>query len=118
MGAIASRVSMAVDGRELKNYLRLSHDDDDALVAMLLTVAVELAEQHVGTNLNHLDQAPPLPPLPLPTLVRLWIFRYVAWRYERRDERSAESVGSGQGSVTWGGTPDYALLAPWRTVRV
>lgn len=116
MGAIAKRIVWGTEKAGLKVYLRLSHDDDDGLLKVLLAVAVELAEQYVGAGLDHLDPEEGTP-LPLPEPVRLWTYRYVAWRYERRDERSAESTGRGGDSITWQDEPDYSLLAPWRTVR-
>lgn len=115
MGAIAKRMVWAMEKAGLKVYLRISHDADDGLLKVLLTVAVELAEQYVGENLDYLDPVGGTP-LPLPEPVRLWVYRYAAWRYERRDERSAESIGRGGDSIDWKDEPDYALLAQWRTV--
>jgi hypothetical protein len=108
----------------LLQYLRIStlpeeelgEADEDHLLSelrMMLTAAIELAEQYVGTGLDFLE-----PEADLPEAVRLWCYRYVAWRFQRRDERKAESLGRGGDSVTWGEEPDYSLLYPWRTVML
>jgi len=124
MGAISSRMAWDDEQEGLLQYLRIStlpeeelgEADEDHLLSelrMMLTAAIELAEQYVGTGLDFLE-----PEADLPEAVRLWCYRYVAWRFQRRDERKAESLGRGGDSVTWGEEPDYSLLYPWRTVML
>lgn len=131
MGAIASRMAWDQEKEGLLHYLRVSPLTEEELGAgvedpllselrVMLTAAVELAEQYVGTDLDYLDEpvgegetAPKLP-----QAVRLWCYRYVAWRFQRRDERKDEASGRGGDYVTWGEEPDYSLLSPWRTVKL
>lgn len=131
MGAIANRMPWEKEKEGLLQYLRLSvlppeeleQGEEDPLLSelrVLYAAAIELAEQYVGRNLDYLDEEPgPGKEKPaLPESVRLWCWRYVAWRFSRRDERKDEGTGRGGDYVTWGEEPDYSLLFPWRTVRL
>lgn len=124
MGAISSRMAWDDEQEGLLQYLRIStlpeeelgEAEEDPLLSelrMMLTAAIELAEQYVGDGLDYLDIEPEEN---LPEAVRLWCYRYVAWRFNRRDDRKAEATARGGDSVTWGEEPDYSLLSPWRTV--
>lgn len=131
MGAIASRMTWGAEKAGLLQYLRIStlpveeleEGEEDPLLSelrVMLTVAIELAEQYVGANLDYLDEEVEGAEegLALPENVRLWCWRYVAWRFNRRDDRREEGTGRGGDYVTWGEEPDYSLLSPWRTVRL
>ncbi|MDY0339898.1 MAG: hypothetical protein RBS17_01630 [Coriobacteriia bacterium] len=129
MGVIADRMTWDSEKDGLLQYLRLStlppedlgEGEEDPLLSelrLMLAVAVELAEQYVGTNLDYLDDEDGGEESELPESVRLWCYRYVAWRFNRRDDRTSEGSSRGGDSITWGEEPDYSLLAPWRTVRL
>lgn len=116
MGAIRERIDLTSAGTMalIRDYVGVSHTDSDDELKVFAMAAVDLAEQYIGSGMDHLDEGDPLP-----DAVMLWVLQYTAWRYERRDGRMAQREGGAHGvSVEWQDEPDYALLFPWRTVRV
>lgn len=96
-----------------KSHLKVEHEEDDALIASLITAARELAESYIGRSLAtetassyELGYAPDSVPGP----IRLAILRIVATHYENRED---EVVGTVVARLS---EDAKALLDPYRVV--
>ncbi len=100
-GAGGGALSVPVSLGELRQFLRLDGDGDDALLAGLARAATEMAEVWLGEALapNWND---------IPEGVRLGVLRLVASLYAGRDAAPGAAL------------PDAvaACLAPWRRMRL
>lgn len=94
---------------EMKNYLRVSHEEDDEYIADLINAAKEDADNYLNNPFEDSDEEE----LDIPATVKRWVMARVARQYERRTEGlSSESV-SGLNSITWG-KEEYSGIQQYR----
>lgn len=113
--AVQERLTLTVD--EAKLYLRVDHDDEDALLEELITSAKAAADQF----LNNPFTAPDGSPGPIPEVIKTWVMRRVSMLYEHRQEGLRGDMVQGLGSSDYGralsdtgGSVDYSLIQMFR----
>lgn len=96
-----------------KRHLRVEHEEDDSLIASLITAARELAESYIGRSLaaeTAMSYELGYPPDEVPGPIKLAILRTVATHYENRED---ESVGTVVARLS---SDAESLLDPYRVV--
>lgn len=94
---------------EMKNYLRVSHEEDDEYIADLINAAKEDADNYLNNPFEDSEGEE----LDIPSTVKRWVMARVARQYERRVEGlSSESI-SGLNSITWG-KEEYSAIQQYR----
>lgn len=113
--AVQTRLSLTLD--EVKEYLRVDTDAEDALIEDLLDAAKASAD--VFLNNPFLDSAGAN--APIPGGVRVWVMKRAAAMFENRLEGAREDNVDGLGRVDYGrlltdqaGSADFTLLRPYR----
>jgi uncharacterized phage protein (predicted DNA packaging) len=94
---------------EMKNYLRVSHDEDDDLIMDLVDAAKEDADNYLNNPFEDSDGEE----LPIPLAVKRWVMARVARQYERRVEGLSSEGISGLNSISWG-KEEYAGVQQYR----
>ena len=94
---------------EMKNYLRVSHEEDDEYIADLINAAKEDADNYLNNPFEDSEGEE----LDIPATVKRWVMARVARQYERRVEGlSSESI-SGLNSIAWG-KEEYSAIQQYR----
>lgn len=94
---------------EMKNYLRVSHEEDDEYIADLINAAKEDADNYLNNPFEDAEGEE----LDIPSTVKRWVMARVARQYERRVEGlSSESI-SGLNSIAWG-KEEYSGIQQYR----
>ncbi|MFA5379427.1 MAG: head-tail connector protein [Dehalococcoidia bacterium] len=94
---------------EMKNYLRVSHEEDDEYIADLINAAKEDADNYLNNPFEDSEGEE----LDIPMTVKRWVMARVARQYERRVEGvSSESI-SGLNSIAWG-KEEYSGIQQYR----
>jgi uncharacterized phage protein (predicted DNA packaging) len=94
---------------EMKNYLRVSHEEDDEYIADLINAAKEDADNYLNNPFEDSEGEE----LDIPATVKRWVMARVARQYERRVEGlSSESI-SGLNSIAWG-KEEYSGIQQYR----
>jgi len=94
---------------EMKNYLRVSHEEDDEYIADLINAAKEDADNYLNNPFEDAEGEE----LDIPLTVKRWVMARVARQYERRVEGlSSESI-SGLNSIAWG-KEEYSGIQQYR----
>jgi len=94
---------------EMKNYLRVSHEEDDEYIADLINAAKEDADNYLNNPFEDSEGEE----LDIPATVKRWVMARVARQYERRTEGlSSESI-SGLNSIAWG-KEEYSGIQQYR----
>lgn len=94
---------------EMKNYLRVSHEEDDEYIADLINAAKEDADNYLNNPFEDAEGEE----LDIPLTVKRWVMARVARQYERRAEGlSSESI-SGLNSIAWG-KEEYSAIQQYR----
>lgn len=94
---------------EMKNYLRVSHEEDDEYIADLINAAKEDADNYLNNPFSDAEGEE----LDIPLTVKRWVMARVARQYERRVEGlSSESI-SGLNSIAWG-KEEYSGIQQYR----
>lgn len=108
---------LTLDPVEVKAYLRVEHDEEDALLEELVKGAKASADAFLNNPFQDASGADE----PIPDDIKLWVLRRVAFLYEQRVENVRADVLSGVGTVDYGraisdrgGSLDYALIRPYR----
>ena len=93
----------------MKNYLRVSHEEDDEYIADLINAAKEDADNYLNNPFEDAEGEE----LDIPLTVKRWVMARVARQYERRVEGlSSESI-SGLNSIAWG-KEEYSGIQQYR----
>lgn len=113
MGAVTTRLTVTT--AEAKHYLRVDHDEDDALITELIAAAKASADAFLNNPFTARDGTPN----PIPLDVKTWVLRRVAFLYEQRVENLALETLAGVGTADYGArlqqAPlDYSLIRPYR----
>lgn len=113
--AVQDRLALTLE--EVKAYLRIDADDEDALLEELAEAAKASADAFLNnpfTDSDGVDEA-------IPVDVKAWVLRRVAFLYEQRVENVRADVLTGVGTTDYGraisdrgGSLDYALIRPYR----
>lgn len=113
--AVQDRLALTLE--EVKAYLRIDADDEDALLEELAEAAKASADAFLNNPFTDSDGVDE----PIPDDVKLWVLRRVAFLYEQRVENVRADVLTGVGTVDYGraisdrgGSLDYALIRPYR----
>ena len=108
---------LTLDLAEVKAYLRVEHDEEDALLEELVKGAKASADAFLNNPFQDASGAPE----PIPDDVKLWVLRRVAFLYEQRVENVRSDQLQGVGQVDYGRlametarTLDYTLIRPYR----
>lgn len=113
-GAVQSRLTVTL--ADAKAYLRVEHDEDDALIESL----IDAAKASADAFLNNPFKAPDGSDRAIPPDVKLWVLRRVSFAYENRVENLVIDNASGVGSSEYAGrllqatSLDYGLIRPYR----
>ncbi len=106
--ATAVKDRLTVTLVEMKNYLRVSHSEDDAFITDLIVAAKEDADNYLNNPFEDGEEE-----LDIPMTIKRWVMGRVARMYERRVEGvSSESISS-LNSVSWG-KEEYSAIAQYR----
>lgn len=113
MGAVVDRLTVTLD--ETKLFLRVDHDEDDALIADLIVAAKSSADAFLNNRFVTASGTP----LSIPPEVKTWVLRRVAFLYEQRVENLMSDTLAGVGTADYGArlatAPlDYSLIRPYR----
>lgn len=114
-GAVTDRLTVTLT--EAKAYLRVDHDEDDALITGL----IEAAKSSADAFLNNPFQASDGTAKPIPPEIKTWVLRRVSYLYENRVENLVTDQLAGVGAVDYAGrrageaaTLDYSLIRQHR----
>lgn len=113
--AVQERLTITV--QEAKLFLRVDHDDEDALLEELITSAKAAADQFLNNPFLAADGSPG----PIPAVIKTWCLRRVSMLYEHRQEGLRGDVVQGLGSSDYGralsdtgGSVDHSLIQMFR----
>ena len=115
MGAVTDRLTVTL--AEAKLYLRVDHDEDDALITDLISAAKSSADAFLNNPFMASDGTPKA----IPSEIKTWVLRRVSLLYENRVENLKADQLAGVGTADYGraisdtSPPlDYALIRPHR----
>ncbi|MDD3092381.1 MAG: head-tail connector protein [Methanoregulaceae archaeon] len=94
---------------EMKNYLRVSHEEDDELITDLVNSAKEDADNYLNNPFEDADGEE----LDIPSTVKRWVMGRVARMYERRIEGLSSEGISGLNTIAWG-KEEYSGIQQYR----
>lgn len=113
--AVTDRLSVTL--AETKAHLRVEFGEDDALITDLIAAAKASADAFLNnpfTDSAGADEG-------IPSDVKAWVLRRVAFMYEQRVENVRADIVTGVGTIDYGraisdrgGSLDYALIRPYR----
>lgn len=113
--AVQDRLTVTVE--EAKSYLRVDASDEDTLIQDLIDQAKASADAYLNnpfTDSAGADEG-------IPSDVKAWVLRRVAFMYEQRVENVRADSVTGVGTADYGraisdrgGSLDYALIRPYR----
>lgn len=97
---------------EVKAYLRVEHDEEDALLEELVKAVKTSADSYLNNPFTGASGAEE----PIPDDVKVWVLRRVAYLYEQRLENVSGDTLAGVGEVDYGKVSsfDYTLFRPYR----
>lgn len=98
--ALRDRIQWDLD--EVKKYLRVDHDADDALIARLVVAVINKAEGYIQTDFTEVDADGNTIENPVPDDVWMWVLSQVSRRYERRSAGISQERSAGGASTSWG----------------
>lgn len=107
--AVQDRLALSV--AEVKSYLKIEEDGEDADVAILLQSAKEKADDFLNNPFLNADGTEK----DIPDTVKLWCMKYCARHHRNRPEGLEEESLDELGRLKWSGREDYSLL---RTLRL
>ncbi len=98
--------------QEVKAYLRIDHNADDALLTLLIETAKEQAQAYLNHDFTELDSEGVVTYLAIPSAVKLACLRMVNSWYDYRDD-STETSSLGNRSRNVGEVPWDAERMLW-----
>ena len=100
---------LTINLTEMKNYLRVSHEEDDELIIDLINAAKEDADNYLNNPFEDADGEE----LDIPSTIKRWVMGRVARQYERRIEGLSSEGISGLNTIAWG-KEEYSGIALYR----
>lgn len=109
--ALRERIQWNID--EVKLFLRVDHDADDAIITKLVNTAINKAENYIQTDFTEVAEDGSTTERPVPDEIWTWVLSQVARRYERRPSGLSQERSAGGVSITWG-PEEFEDLQPYR----
>jgi len=100
---------LTINLTEMKNYLRVSHEEDDELIIDLINAAKEDADNYLNNPFEDADGEE----LDIPSTIKRWVMGRVARQYERRIEGLSSEGISGLNTIAWG-KEEYSGIQQYR----